>query len=262
MLAEWIGTHRSDPKEDSVTTGGILNGKVAVVTGGSRGIGAGVADSLQRAGAGVAVLDLRLEPESAPGGVAISCDVSQEASVMDAFTAIDARLGPVDILVNGAGLAIRSPAIDMKVDDFNVVLGVNLTGAFVCSREAARRMAGRGGGAIVNIASVMGLSGGLFPNAAYQASKGGLVNLTRALAVEWAALGIRVNAVAPTYVETDLTRALLARPEALDRVLGATPMRRLATIEEVAAAVLFLAGPESGMTTGHTLAVDGGFLAV
>lgn len=238
-----------------------LAGKSAVVTGGGRGIGAGIAAALREAGARVAVLDLTSEPELRESDLVLACDVADEAAVEAAFGRIDEALGPVDILVNAAGLAIRSPALGMAGRDFAKVVAVNLGGAFLCCREAGKRMEGRGG-AIVNVASVMGLSGGLFPNAAYQASKGGLVNLTRALAVEWAPLGIRVNAVAPTYVETDLTRALLARPEALGRVLDATPMRRLATIEEVAAAVLFLAGPASGMTTGHTLPVDGGFLAV
>ncbi len=238
-----------------------LADRIAIVTGGSRGIGAGVVAALKSAGAQVAVLDLRLADPTPGVDVALACDVSDEGSVEAAFGQIEARVGAPDILVNAAGLAIRSAALRMSGTDFAKVLSVNLTGAFLCAREAARLMERRGG-SIVNIASIMGFSGGLFPNAAYQASKGGLVNLTRALAVEWAPLGIRVNAVAPTYVETDLTRALLAKPEALSRVIEATPMRRLATVQEVADAVLFLAGPRSGMTTGHTLAVDGGFLAV
>lgn len=239
-----------------------LDAKVAVVTGGSKGIGAAVASHLAVAGARLAVLDLNKGADGSKNQLFASCDVSDEAAVVAAFAAIERALGPPDILVNAAGLVIRGAALEVSGADFAKVIGVNLTGAFLCSREAAKRMAGGRGGAIVNIASVMGFSGGLFPNAAYQSSKGGLVNLTRALAVEWAPLGIRVNAVAPTYVETDLTRALLARPEALGRVLDATPMRRLATVDEVAEAVMFLAGPRSGMTTGHTLAVDGGFLAV
>lgn len=240
---------------------GVLSGKLAVVTGGARGIGASCASRLAAAGARVAVLDRSPADDMPPHEHMARCDVAEEASVEAAFAGIAQALGPVDILVNGAGLTVRSLALDMRGADFAHVISVNLTGAFLCAREAARSMRERGG-AIVSIASIMGLSGGLFPNAAYQSSKGGLVNLTRALAVEWAPLGIRVNAVAPTYVETDLTRGLLADPVATRRVIDATPMRRLATVEEVADAVLFLAGPGAAMTTGHTLPVDGGFLAV
>lgn len=238
-----------------------LQGKVTVVVGGSGGIGAAVIASMRQVGARTAVLDLRPPPEGASDHFA-PCDVADEASVEAAFARVDGALGPVRILVNAAGLAIRGPALEASAADFATVLAVNLTGAFLCCREAGKRMAAQGEGAIVNIASIMGFSGGIFPNAAYQASKGGLVNLTRALAVEWAPLGIRVNAVAPTYVETDLTRGLLSRPEARERIEGLTPMRRLATVDEVAEAVLFLAGPSAAMTTGHTLPVDGGFLAV
>ena len=240
---------------------GALSGKLAVVTGGARGIGAGCVSRLVAAGAQVAVLDRAPADDMPLHAHMARCDVADEGSVEAAFAGIAQALGPVDILVNAAGLTVRSPALDMRAADFAHVIAVNLTGAFLCAREAARGMRGRGG-AIVSIASVMGFSGGLFPNAAYQSSKGGLVNLTRALAVEWAPLGIRVNAVAPTYVETDLTRGLLADPVATGRVIEATPMRRFATVAEVADAVLFLAGPGAAMTTGHTLPVDGGFLAV
>ena len=237
-------------------------GKIAVVTGGARGIGAAIASRLAETGARVALFDREASDAMPTHAHFSSCDVADEASVEAAFAAVDRILGPVDILVNAAGLTVRAKALDMRAADFSHVIDVNLLGAFVCCREAARRMGPRGHGTIVNIASIMGFSGGLFPNPAYQASKGGLINLTRALAVEWAPLGIRVNAVAPTYVETALTRDLLADPQALDRVLGATPLRRLATVDEVASAVLFLAGNASSMTTGHTLPVDGGFLAV
>ncbi len=238
-----------------------FSGVNAVVTGGSRGIGASVAARLVEAGARVVVVD-RSDVDGAPTHwPVVLCDVADEASVEAAFAEVDRILGPVHLLVNAAGLAVRSKALDFSAADFAHVVGVNLTGTFLCAREAARRMGGHGG-AIVNLASVMGFSGGLFPNVAYQASKGGVVNLTRALAVEWAPLGIRVNAVAPTYVETDLTRDLLADPAAMARVVDSMPMRRLATLDEVAEAILFLASPASSMTTGHTLPVDGGFLAI
>jgi 2-deoxy-D-gluconate 3-dehydrogenase len=142
-------------------------------------------------------------------------------------------------------------------------MGVNVTGSFLCAREAARLMIGRaGGGAIVNVASIMGLSGGgLYPNISYQTSKGAVVNMTRALAVEWAPHGIRVNAVAPTYVRTPFIAPLLAQPDLVRRIEEMTPLRRLAEPADVASAILFLASPAAAMITGHTLPVDGGFLA-
>jgi len=143
------------------------------------------------------------------------------------------------------------------------VVDINMTAVFLCARAAAKRMIARGtGGAIVNVASIMGLSGGgLYPNISYQTTKGAVVNMTRALAVEWAASNIRVNAVAPTWVRTPFIRPILDNPELLARIEAMTPMRRLAEPEEVAAAILFLASPAAAMVTGHTLPVDGGFLA-
>ena len=138
-----------------------------------------------------------------------------------------------------------------------------MTGVFLCARAAARLMIANGrGGAIINVASIMGLSGGgLYPNISYQTTKGAVVNMTRALAVEWAPHGIRVNAVAPTYVRTDFIAPLLAQPELVKKIEAMTPLSRLAEPEEVADAILFLASPGAAMITGHTLPVDGGFLA-
>ncbi len=135
-------------------------------------------------------------------------------------------------------------------------------GLVLCSQAAARVMLQKGGGAIVNLSSIMGFSGGgLYPNVSYQATKGGVVNMTRALAVEWAPSGIRVNAVAPTWVRTNLTAPLLDQPGVVERIAALTPLKRLATPDEIAWAILYLASPAAAMVTGHTLAVDGGFLA-
>jgi NAD(P)-dependent dehydrogenase (short-subunit alcohol dehydrogenase family) len=254
---------------DTILSRFTLPGRVAVVTGGGAGIGQAAAHHLAAAGAAVCVVDRDAGKGVAvaqaigeAGGKAISfaVDVSDEAAVAAAFDAVAETFGGIDVLVNNAGMAIRSPALDMPVEDWNKVLAVNMTGMFIAARLAARKMAGKGG-AIVNTASIMGLSGGLYPNVAYQSTKGGVVNMTRALALEWAPLGIRVNAVAPTYVRTSFIQPLLDDPERMATIVAATPMGRIAEPEEVADAILFLASPAAAMITGAILPVDGGFLA-
>ena len=247
----------------------LVRGKCAVVTGGGDGIGRAAALLLAGAGAAVAVLDhdaakaeaVRTEIVAADGkAMAVTADVSDEAAVEAAFSRVVGTLGPVDILVNNAGLAVREAADTMSVDSWNRVLAVNLTGMFLCARIAARTMRGRAG-AIVNTASITGLSGGLYPNVAYQTTKGGVVNMTRALALEWVGDDIRVNAVAPTFVRTNFIAGMMADPVKAAHVIEATPMHRLAEPEEIAAAILFLSSPAASMITGITLPVDGGFLA-
>ena len=247
-----------------------LEGRAAVVTGGASGIGLAAATALAGAGARVAILD-RADPQGEAAvflqdedrGIFVKADVADEASLEAAMTLATSRLGRLDVVVNNAGLAIRQPAVEHTRSSWDAVMGVNVTGAFLCARIAARTMIAQGeGGSIVNLASIMGLSGGgLYPNVSYQTSKGAIVNMTRALAVEWAPHRIRVNAVAPTYVRTPFIAPLLAQPELVARIEAMTPLRRLAEPEEIAAAILFLAGPGAAMVTGHTLAVDGGFLA-
>ena len=248
-----------------------LNGRVAAVTGGARGIGRAAAQALAAAGASIALFDRDAATVEATAkaiaadGPSVSAhvvEVTDEAALERAFDTAIQHHGGIDILVNNAGIALRHPAVDHPLADWDKVVGVNLTGVFLCSRIAARSMIHRGGGAIVNLASIMGFSGGgLYPNVSYQATKGAVVNLTRALAVEWAQSGIRVNAVAPTWVRTDLTAGMLDQPGVVERIAELTPLRRLATPEEIAHAILFLASPAAAMITGHTLPVDGGFLA-
>ena len=227
-----------------------LKGKIAVVTGGAKGIGAATVKLFEKAGARVEVLDIEQ-----------GHDVTEEQTVRDVFADIEKRCGGLDILVNNAGRAIRKNAVQISREEWQSVMDLNLTALFLCSRVAHPYMKKRGGGAIVNLASIMGLSGGIYPNASYQASKGGVVNLTRALALEWAADNIRVNAVAPTYVRTELTVPIFSNPEVMKTVMAHTPLGRFPETDDIAAAILFLCSHAARCITGVTLPVDSGYLA-
>jgi NAD(P)-dependent dehydrogenase (short-subunit alcohol dehydrogenase family) len=227
-----------------------LEGKVAVVTGGARGIGAATVRLLEKAGATALSLD-----------IATGVDVTDEKAVARALAEVEKQHGGIDILVNNAGRANRKPAVELTREEWQAVVDLNLTAVFLCSRSAMPYLKKRGGGSIVNLASIMGFSGGIFPNASYQATKGGVVNLTRALALEWAADNIRVNAVAPTFVRTDFTLPIFSNPELVNRVMHHTPLGRLPEAEEIAAAIVYLCSPAARSITGVTLPVDSGFLA-
>jgi NAD(P)-dependent dehydrogenase (short-subunit alcohol dehydrogenase family) len=193
-------------------------------------------------------------------------DVTDPKFCREAVEKAVGAFGHLDILVNNAGMAIRKPATEVPLAEWKQVVDLNLTALFTCSRTAARHMRAERrdapkGGAIVNLASIMGLSGGIFPNASYQASKGGVVNLTRALALEWAEDRIRVNAVAPTFVNTDFTTQIFNNPAVLEQVEKHTPLGVLPEVDDIAAAILFLASPAARCITGVTLPVDSGYLA-
>ena len=227
-----------------------LSGKTAVVTGGAKGIGAATANLLADAGAKVVSLD-----------IANGIDVTKEDNVRKVLADIAARHDGIDILVNNAGRAVRRNALEITKEEWDSVQDLNVTATFLCSRLAHPYMKKRGGGAIVNLASIMGLSGGIYPNASYQASKGAVVNLTRALALEWAPDNIRVNAVAPTFVRTDLTTVIFSNPEMMKTVMAHTPLGRFPGTGDIAAAIVFLASDAARCITGVTLPVDSGYLA-
>jgi hypothetical protein len=246
-----------------------LAGRVAIVTGASSGLGAHFAATLADAGATVVAVARRAERLAAlaaahPAVEAVAADVSRDDECHATVAATLSRFGRVDVLVNNAGIS-DGPALAAEEDPdlFRRVVDVNLTACFVLAQACAAPMLAQGSGAIVNIASVHGLVGSSPNNqAAYAASKAGLVNLTRELALQWARHGIRVNAIAPGYFATELTEPMMVGEDAgLGWIKRNTPLRRAGELHELDGALLLLASDAGSYITGHTLVVDGGWTA-
>jgi NAD(P)-dependent dehydrogenase (short-subunit alcohol dehydrogenase family) len=253
-------------RDEISPTGHALEGRVVIVTGASSGLGEQLARALGTAGA-IPVLVARREDrlarlrEQLPGADAVTCDVTDPADRERMVETVVDRHGRLDGLVNNAGAGATGPALKSSTEAFARVLDLNLTAPFALSCLAATRMrAGGGGGSIVNVASVMGLrSIGEIPDAAYVASKAGVIGLTRELASQWGRHGIRVNAVAPGFFASEMTAELGDDPEAFPEfLLARTPLRRGGRAGELDEAVLFLLGAGSSFVTGHVLSVDGG----
>ena len=245
-----------------------LSGKTAIVTGGGSGIGRQMAQALAELGADIVLCARKVErceqaaAELSELGVrtlALRCDVRDPGEVQAVCERTMEELGRLDILVNNAGTSWGAPAVDTPLEGWQKVVDVNLTGVFLVSQAAGRMMIDRGGGSIVNIASVAGLRGsppGKMDAIAYNASKGGVIAFTRDLAHKWAPHGIRVNAIAPGWFPSDMSKALLDRFG--DEFVKSVPLGRFGGPDDLKGAVAFLASPASAFVTGHTLVVDGG----
>ena len=245
-----------------------LTGKNAIVTGSSRGMGAAIAIALAEAGANVALHASQRVPAdvidqvTATGvrAIALTADLSHPDSAPGLVEDTIASFGSIDILINNAGITRRAPAVDYSAADWDDVIATNLTSVFRLCQAAGRAMLAQGSGKIVNIASLLSFQGGITVPA-YAAAKGGVAQLTKALANEWAARDIQVNAIAPGYMATELTQALQDNETRNRQILERIPAARWGSPQDVAGAAVFLASPASDYISGHILAVDGGWLA-
>ncbi|MGN8133051.1 SDR family oxidoreductase [Paenarthrobacter sp. 22069] len=249
-----------------------LTGRVALVTGSSRGIGSSLARALADAGATVVLngvnaerlkeAEAALAADFPPGRVhSIAFDVTDGGAAARSIAWIEENVGPLEVLVNNAGVQHRVPMLDLDVADWDRVLSTDLTSAFLVGREAARHMIPRGHGKIINICSVQ--ADLARPTIApYVAAKGGLRNLTRAMTAEWAGSGLQVNAIAPGYIHTEMTQNLVDDREFNSWILGRTPAHRWGTVQDLAGPVVWLASDGSDFVNGQTIFIDGGMTVV
>lgn len=246
-----------------------LDGKIAIVTGASKGIGVGVAKAMAHAGATVIVtardlpaLEAVAQDITDEGGkaYAVALDITNTAEIKTVFDKIHAQHGAIDILVNNAGLGFNHAALDVTEKDWDDMMAVNQKGLFFCCQAAGRHMLANGFGRVVNMSSQASVVG-IKDHAVYCTSKGGVNQLTRVLALEWSASGVTVNAVGPTFTYTPGTAERLDNPEYLKEVLARIPSGKVATMTDVAAAVIYLASPAAGIVSGSVLMVDGGWTA-
>jgi len=249
-----------------------VKGQTAIVTGASSGLGVTFAETLAERGVNLVIAARRHEKLAEVAAdlsrkhgvevIPVKTDVSREEQVINMVKTATDNFGSLEILVNNAGIASLNPSINMDIEEWKKVIDVNLTGVFLCARTAAREMIKKKYGKIVNIASIYGAVGDIFPTAPYYASKGAVINLTRALAIEWAACKINVNAIAPGFFPSEMTAPVFQDKEAMRHILSRTPLGRTGEPLDLKAALVYLASPASDYVTGQTIFVDGGWTAL
>lgn len=247
-----------------------ISGRVGIVTGASSGLGVTYAETLAESGVNVVIaarrygrlveVAKRLE-KLGTRVIPVKTDVTKEDDVKKMVETTIENFGKVDISVNNAGVASVSPSIEMSLEEWNKVINVNLTGVFLCARTAAREMIKQKHGKIINIASIYGAVGDVFPSAPYYATKGAVINLTRAFAIEWAPHKINVNAIAPGFFPSEMTAPIFKDEASLKHIISKTPLGRTGRPLDLKAALLYLASPASDYVTGQTFFIDGGWTA-
>jgi gluconate 5-dehydrogenase len=246
-----------------------IKGNVAIVTGASSGLGVLFAETLAEAGANLALcarriekveeLAKRLEKSYKIKTLSMKVDVNDEKLVKEFVEATYKKFGRIDILVNNAGIADMAPSLQVTKESFSNVINTNLISVFIVAREVAKYMEKAKYGKIINIASIYGQNGDIFPVASYYASKGGVINLTRALAVEWADKGIYVNAIAPGFFPSEMTKGVFEDEEAMKHIITKTPLKKTGNLEDLKGILLLLSSHASDYITGQTIFVDGGW---